>query len=100
MKFVSVCNSELRHLIKTKGRQYSIHAPTNEKVAYLNLLCKMFSEGKLKIIIDRIYSFQQIVEAHKYVDLGHKKGNVVIGHISFSISEQVCHCSKVEQQSV
>jgi len=75
-----VKHTALESLLKLNGKQYSINTLTNEKVSYLNLLSKMFSGGKLHVIIDRIYSFEQIVEAHKYVDLGHKKGNVVIRH--------------------
>ena len=38
----------------------------------------MMANNKLKTVIDQVYSLEQIQDAHKYVDAGHKRGNVII----------------------
>lgn len=52
--------------------------PAKDQVADMDFLKGMLEAGSLKTIIDRAYPFEQIARAHAYVELGHKKGNVVV----------------------
>lgn len=55
-----------------------IAGPAAESREDLLFLAELAERGHFKPVIDRTYTFEQIVEAHRYVDNGRKKGNVVV----------------------
>ena len=71
-------SSRSKNILKKNGLYLSVRGPADEEKGDLIFLKELIEAGKIKPVIDRIYPWEQIVEAHWYVDKGHKKGNVVI----------------------
>ena len=46
--------------------------------AMLQQLIEMIEDGKLAPLMDRAYALDQLIEAHRYMETGHKRGNVVV----------------------
>jgi NADPH:quinone reductase-like Zn-dependent oxidoreductase len=65
--------------LETNGRYVSV----DDRIAKLDaeslpLLRELMEAGKFRAVIDRRYPLEEIVEAHRFVEQGHKRGNVVI----------------------
>ncbi len=71
--------SKYSQALKSNGTFVTIaRLDSKEKMENLLFVRDLIEAGKIKAVIDRCYSLEQMVQAHRYVDAGHKKGNVVI----------------------
>ena len=77
-RYVSVAGGLSDLLARPSGTKKSIGGPAPECAEDLQVLARLAENGTLKPVIDRTYSFQQIPEAHAYVETGRKRGSVVV----------------------
>jgi NADPH:quinone reductase-like Zn-dependent oxidoreductase len=68
----------MRWAALTSGKTIVTGEHPSETADDLVFLKGLIEEGALRSAVDRCYPLERIVDAHRYVDQGHKKGNVVI----------------------
>lgn len=75
-----ISKSFCKHVLTPNGTFLTVDGQGVAKVRTEDLIClkELFETGRIKSVIDRYYPLEQIPEAHRYVEKGHKKGNVVI----------------------
>jgi NADPH:quinone reductase-like Zn-dependent oxidoreductase len=73
-----VSESECKQTLTDGGVFLSVRSSTKERQEDLVVLKELLEAGAIRPVIDRMYGLEDIVEAHRYVELGHKRGNVVL----------------------
>lgn len=54
----------------------------SERISGLHDLAELATSGRIKSVVDRSYPLEQIADAHRYVETGRKKGNVIISELT------------------
>jgi NADPH:quinone reductase-like Zn-dependent oxidoreductase len=72
--------AKCKNILKEGGSYVTVGGfdVANEAQSDMKQLAEMFDKGRLSAVIDKTYPFAEMVKAHRYVDSGRKKGNVVV----------------------
>ncbi len=72
--------NECAHLLKNDGAYITVEGfdVASDSKEQLNQLRELYEDGKYQTVIDKTFTIDEVVEAHRYVDSGRKKGNVVL----------------------
>ena len=73
--------SKFKTALLEGGSYVSVEDNRKDQPEDLSYFAELMEAGEIRTVIDRRYRLEEIVEAHRYVEKGHKKGNVVVNVI-------------------
>lgn len=76
--YTGIGKAKFKNIVKEDGKYVHSTMTLDYKVSDLTQLKQMIEQGKVKPVIDKVYSINDIVEAHRHFESGNKMGNIAI----------------------